>query len=40
MVEACIQEDDKDDEKKFLHWNLQGKVPVIVGGIDKLKRLN
>ena len=31
-LKHAYKEDDKDDEEKFLHWNIKDKFPVIVGG--------
>ena len=30
-LKQAYKEDDKDNEEKFLHWNLEDKVLVIVG---------
>ena len=30
-LKHAYKEDDKDNEEKFLHWNLEDKVLVIVG---------
>ena len=37
-LKHAYKKEDKEDEEKFLHLNLQDKVPGVGGGINKPKK--